>query len=101
MSLPEKRSESLLPASDGPTRIGLVRVETEFSCGDSTEPGTRMDERSWEIARTLSIVVGERTPVVERYLRAFSHAPAAHLELLASRDMRVIFAAPDRRRVRL
>jgi len=51
-----------------------------------------MDERSWEIARTLSIVVGERTPVVERYLQAFSRAPAAHLELLASRGMRVMFA---------
>lgn len=34
----------------------------------------------------------ERTPVVERYLGAFSQAPAAHLELLGSRDIRVIFA---------
>lgn len=50
------------------------------------------DVRSLAAAERMSTVVGERAPVIDRYLEAFSKIPTAHLRVLEHRGARIVFA---------
>lgn len=63
-----------------------------FSVCDQAPPGTRPSQRSYEIAWSLTTILGETTAFVHAYLEALSRAPTEHLELLARRGAAIIFA---------
>lgn len=52
----------------------------------------RSTEASFAAARAISNVFGAYAPIIDRYLEAFSFAPAAHLAILARRGARIVFA---------
>ena len=71
----------------------LVRQQVnDFSLLTEPPSGSRVSERSWRLARRLSIVVGEEAPVIERYLGFLAMAPPDHLDLLRRRGTRIVFA---------
>jgi hypothetical protein len=72
---------------------GHVRRDVDpFSVRSEAPPGIRPSERSWQIARSVSMRMGERARVIDRYLSALSHAPANHLQVLRRRDAAIVFA---------
>lgn len=58
---------------------------------DRSSCGSRSAEVSYELARRLSQVVGPRAPVVERYWRSLSLAPAEHLGRLRKNGAAILF----------
>lgn len=74
-------------------RKGPVRPAPDpFSTGADVIDGFRPSEEAWLIARRMSTRIGEDRPVIERYLDAFSVAPASHLRTLERRGARILFA---------
>jgi hypothetical protein len=73
--------------------LRLVRHQAhDFSLLTQSSPGSRVSERSWKLARKLSIVVGEPAAVIDRYLAVLAMAPSEHLDLLLRRGVRIVFA---------
>jgi len=53
---------------------------------------SRSTEASFSAARALTTVVGPYAAIIDRYLEALSHAPSTHLQILARRGSRIVFA---------
>jgi hypothetical protein len=91
-TLKEGRLVRLAMRVRGKPASSVRRARDPHDLGLERPPGSRPDERSWQIGKKMATYIGGAPPIVERYLDAVSRVPVPHLAFLAKEGVRIVFA---------